>query len=88
MGTWLLSTSKTAAPIRFATQQVRGRRELSRPDELLLLVGQVSREACDTLREHPYPPFCDFDVGENVCGGKLILLALRRLAGIRARAAT
>jgi len=35
------------------------------------------------LQEHPYPPFCDFDVGENVCGGKLILLALRRLAGIR-----
>jgi hypothetical protein len=35
-------------------EQVRRRREVRSPDDLLLLLGQVSGEACDAFRE-PVP---------------------------------
>ena len=49
----------------------------------MLLLGQVSGEACDAFGEHPDAPVCDFDMGENVCGRKLAYLTLRGLAGVR-----
>jgi hypothetical protein len=57
-------------------EQVRGGREVSSLDDLLLLLQQVSGEACDAFREHPDAPVCDFDMGENVCGRKLAYLTL------------
>ena len=64
-------------------EQVRGRHALGRPDELLLLLGQVSREAVDAVREQPDAPVRDLDVGEHVGGRELVLLALRRLVLVR-----
>ena len=49
----------------------------------LLLLGKVPREAPDAIRFQPDAPVCDFDVGEHVCGRKLVLLALRGLVGVR-----
>jgi hypothetical protein len=56
---------------------------VARPHDLLLLLGQVSCEASNAFREHPDAPVRDFDVGENVCDGELVLLALRRLVSVR-----
>jgi len=52
-------------------------------DDLLLRLGQVSREARDAFREHPDSPVGNVDVGEDVGDGELVLLALRRLAVVR-----
>src|SRR6185437_1912680 len=64
-------------------EQVRGRHGLRRPDELLLLLGQVPREAIDPVREQPYPSLRDLDVVEHVSGGKPGLEATRRFVFIR-----
>ena len=64
-------------------EQVRGWHPLGRPDDLLLLLGQVSREALDPVRAQPNAPLHDLDVREYVCGGELFLQALRRLIFVR-----
>src|SRR6202042_2956856 len=64
-------------------EQVRRRRSLGCPEEFLFMLGQVSREALDARREHPYAPVRDLDVRENFSDGKLVLLALRRLVLVR-----
>jgi len=53
------------------------------PNDLLLLFGQVSSEACDSFGEYPNAPVRDFDMRENVCGRKLVYVTLRGLAGVR-----
>jgi hypothetical protein len=45
---------------------------VSSPNDLLLLFGQVSSEACDAFGEYPDAPVRDFDMRENVCGRKLV----------------
>jgi len=55
------------------------------PDDLLLLFRQVSGEALDAFRKHPGSTVGDFDVGENICSGELVLLTLRRFVGIRGK---
>src|SRR5437764_9256026 len=69
--------------IELLCEQVRGRGEVSSPDELLLLLRQVAREALYTVREHPDTPIRNFDVRENVGGGEFRLLALRCLVRVR-----
>ena len=56
---------------------------MSSPNDLLLLLGQVSSEACDAFGEQPDAPVRDFDMRENVCGRKLVYVTLRGLAGVR-----
>ena len=51
-----------------------------RPDDLLLLLGQVSCEAPAAGREHPHAPIRDFDVGEYFCGRELVLLSVSKAA--------
>jgi hypothetical protein len=68
---------------RIFGEQVRRRREVSSPKDLLLLFGQVSSDACDAFGEYPDAPVRDFDMRENVCGRKLVYLTLRGLAGVR-----
>ena len=48
---------------------------MSSPNDLLLLFGQVSSEACDAFGEYPNAPVRDFDMRENVCGRKLVYVA-------------
>jgi len=55
---------------------------MGRPDNLLLLLREVSREAHDAFRTHPDAPVCDFDIVENVGDGELLLLALRSFVGV------
>src|SRR6266568_2054872 len=59
-------------------EQVRWRRVMDRPDELLLLLGQVSREVLRAVRTHPDTSVRNFDVREDFRLGELVLLALRR----------
>ena len=63
-------------------EQVGDRYGLSRPDELLLRLGQIAREIPDAVRLQPDPPIGDLDVGEDVGDGKLLLQALRGFVGI------
>ena len=72
---------------RIFGEQVRRRREVSSPKDLLLLFGQVSSDACDAFGEYPDAPVRDFDMRENVCGRKLVYLILRGLGGSGASAA-
>src|SRR6266487_2590444 len=46
-------------------EQVRCRRVMDRPDELLLLLGQVSREVLRAVRTHPDTSVRNFDVREK-----------------------
>ncbi len=55
---------------------------MGRPDELLLLLRKVSREAHDPFRTHPNSPVRDFDVLEHFGDGELFLLALRGFVGV------
>ena len=66
-------------------EDVRGRREVCSPDDLLLLFRQVSGEALDAFRKHPGSTVGDFDVGENIGSGELVLLTLRRFVDIRGK---
>src|ERR1700694_2789969 len=49
------------------------------PDELLVLLGQISAEVLRGLRAHPNASVCDFDVLEDVCRRELVYLTLGRL---------
>ena len=64
--------------LKLLAEQVRGRRGVGRPDDLLLLLGQVSCEAPAACREHPDAPVRDFDVGEYFCGRELVLLSVSK----------
>ena len=55
---------------------------MSRPDELLLRLGQIACETPDAVSLQPDPSIGDLDVGEDVGDGKLLLLALRGFVGI------
>jgi hypothetical protein len=69
--------------VNLLCEQVRGGREVSCPDDFLLLLRQVACEALDAVGEHPHSPIRDFDVGENVGDGEFRLLALRYLVRVR-----
>jgi hypothetical protein len=64
-------------------EEVRVWHALGRPNKFLFLLWQISREACDATWLQPHATIGDFDVAEDVCARKFILLALRRLVGIR-----
>jgi hypothetical protein len=66
--------------VDFWREQVGHGHSLSRPDELLLRLGQIACETSNAVRLQPDPPIGDFDVGEDVGDGKLLLLALRASA--------
>jgi hypothetical protein len=56
---------------------------LGRPNKFLFLFRQISSEARDATWLQPHTTIRDFDVAEDVCARKFVLLALRRLVGIR-----
>jgi hypothetical protein len=64
-------------------REVGVRRKLGRPDQLLLLLWQVAREARDAVGAQPDPPAVGLDVGEDVADRELVLLALRGLVLVR-----
>src|SRR5260370_34123644 len=66
-------------------EQVGSRRIMCRPDHLLLFLREVSSEALDSFRQHPYAPVRDFDVLEYIGDGELPLLALRSFVGVRGK---
>jgi len=68
---------------KLLVEEVRVWHALGRPNKFLFLLWQISREACDATWFQPHATICDFDVAEDVCARKFILLALRRLVGIR-----
>src|SRR6266849_8235325 len=68
---------------KLLVEEVRVWHALGRPNKFLFLLWQISREACDATWLQPHATICDFDVAEDVCARKFILLALRRLVGIR-----
>jgi hypothetical protein len=72
-----------AVPFKLLVEEVRVWHVLGRPNKFLFLLWQISREACDATWLQPHATICDFDVAEDVCARKFILLALRRLVGIR-----
>src|SRR5207253_958588 len=74
-----------AVPSSFWLKRSASGTPLGRPNKFLflLLLWQISREACDATWLQPEATICDFDVAEDVCARKFILLALRRLVGIR-----
>src|SRR6266849_7300786 len=78
MGTWLLSTSTTVAPMRFETH----RRKMGGPDELLFSLRKVSAEKLSPVRKHPSVPVHDLHAREDI-RGILVELVLYRLADIR-----
>src|SRR2546428_10713190 len=47
-------------------EQIDVRHTLGCPDDLLLLLGEISREVLDGLPAHPPPPGRDFVVGHDV----------------------
>ena len=71
-----LGFDRQAVPSALRVEQVRVRRDLGRPDQPLLLLGQVASEAADAFGEQPDPPVGDLDVGEDVGDRELVLLAL------------
>ena len=56
---------------------------MSGPDDALLLGSQVAGEVGDAVRLHPDAAVCDFNMLEDVCLGKFVLLSLRCLSLIR-----
>src|SRR5229473_5219558 len=64
-------------------KEIGSRGIVGRPDKLLLLLREVSREAHDALRTHPDAPVRDFDVLEHVGHRELLLLALRSFVRVR-----
>src|SRR5437868_5381141 len=64
-------------------KQVGSRRVVSRPNDILLLLREIPREAFDALLEHPNASVRDFDVPEDACRRKLFELAVDRLVSIR-----
>jgi hypothetical protein len=66
--------------VQFLGEQIRGWRDLSGPEDLLLLPGHLFRPKADALRAHPDAPIGDFDVSDHVRSGKLVQQAPRCLA--------
>jgi hypothetical protein len=69
--------------VKLLYEQVRGGREVSCPDDFLLLLRQVVCEALDAVGQHPHSPIRDFEVGENVGDGEFRLLPLRCLVRVQ-----
>src|SRR5260370_14563197 len=67
--------------VNLLVEQVRIRGEVGGPDDLLLLLGQVSREVRRAVREHPDPSVGHFDVAEDWCG-VLVELALHGVISV------
>jgi hypothetical protein len=67
----------------FCVEQVGFRNTLRRQNELLFLVGQITGEIVDTLREQPDASVLDLDVGEDRCLREIGLLRLRSLVRVR-----
>jgi hypothetical protein len=59
--------------LNLMVEEVRGRSEVRGPDDLLFLFRQVSGEALDAFRKHPGSTIRDFDVGEKIGFGELLL---------------
>src|SRR4029077_2353165 len=68
---------------KLLVEKVRVWHALGRPNKFLFLLWQIPCEACDATWLQPHATIRDFDVAEDVCARKFILLALRRLVGIR-----
>ena len=66
----------------FLVEEVRSRRIVRRPDDLLLLCRKISREILHAVREHPNAPISNFDVAEYVGVGEFAQLAIDRLVSI------
>src|SRR5215469_18199416 len=64
-------------------EQVRYRRTLCCIHQLLLRLGQVSREVLDAALFEPHAPVRHFDVRKHRGRWELVKLALRGLVGIR-----
>ncbi|MEY2462276.1 MAG: hypothetical protein QOH64_414 [Acidimicrobiaceae bacterium] len=64
-------------------EQVRVGWDVGCPDEFLLLFGEISCEALHAVWAQPDMAVREFDVGEDVRGRELVLLALRRLGFVR-----
>src|SRR5580658_328161 len=64
-------------------EQVLGWRKMSGPDDPLLLGGQISGEVGDAVRLHPNAAIRNFDMPEDICLRKFVLLSLRCLTFIR-----
>ena len=66
----------------FLVEEVRSRRIVRCPDDLLLLLGKVAREILHAVREHPNSPVRRRNVPEYVGGGEFAQLAINRLVSI------
>src|SRR5215469_16044978 len=66
-------------------EQVCRRGCMRGPNELLLFFRQIARKRWVTVRFQPYPPVCDFDMGEDICGRELFLKALCRFIRVRCK---
>jgi len=63
-------------------EEVGVRREMRRPDELLLLLGKISAEKLCATRKHSGVPVSDLDAREYI-RGILVELVLNSLADVR-----
>ena len=70
---------------RFRREQVWSRHALGRPNELLVLLGQVACEGFDAFLKQPDTSIRDFDVREDVCLRELGRLRVGRLIGVRCK---
>src|SRR6516225_5727876 len=63
-------------------EQIRCRRSMCGPDEILLRLRQITGKGRYTIWLQPNTPIGQFDMREDIRGGKLFLQALRRLISI------
>jgi hypothetical protein len=63
-------------------EEVGVRREMRGPDELLLLLGEVSAEKLSATRKHPGVPVSDLNAREDI-RGILVELVLNSLSDVR-----
>src|SRR5580704_13896252 len=68
---------------RFRREQVWSRHALGRPNQLLVLLGQIACEGIHAFLKQPETSIRDFDVRENVGLRELGRLRVGRLVGVR-----
>ena len=66
-------------------EQIWSRHGLGRPNQLLVLLGQVACEGIHAFRKQPDTSVGDFDVREDVCLREVGRLRLGRLIGVRCK---
>src|SRR5215467_7643625 len=66
-------------------EQIRNRRALSGPDQLLLFPGEITCKGRDAVTFQPNAPVCNLDMGKNIGCRKLLLQTLCSLVGIRGK---